>query len=102
MNKYGPSLHDELSEAGLDGLPFCVQMGTGWVNDVDLTPEQKEKLQTVLKNHNPNKKSKRQLIKEENQPFIDWLSTASSDDIDEWVDNQDPKFVLKTLIKFFR
>jgi|SRR6516162_9315568 hypothetical protein len=97
----GPSFGDELADAGLAGLPIAWN-NDKIINDTDLTPDQKDKLQKVLNTHNPNKPSRLEAKQKDPEvgKFLEWLRTASFEDIDAWVDDNDASFVLKTIVKY--
>lgn len=55
LKKIGPSFSEEIFEAGLGGLPFSWGED-GMIEGVDkLTPEQLQKLEQVINNHDHKK-----------------------------------------------
>ena len=105
----GRSFGEELIAAGLNELPISWTSAGEFTGREELTAEQNSALDAVIAAHDAGtwdiqqheRRERRRAFAADNgvKQLNEWIATASSRDIDDWIDKVDPKVVLKILVK---
>ena len=103
----GKSFGQELITAGLGHLPISWNPEGEFFGREELSAEQNIALDKIILAHKADTWQKQQEAKHEHRvmfyneirEFTNWLQKATSADIDKWVEENDPKLILKLLVK---